>query len=194
MIEEHGRGPASQSSRSCQIRWDVLDAVEVEVPGFEDVTVALFLGALFSANRPLPIGQVAEQRVELSAPGLRRLGSASHRSPFHPFLPLRVNVLRPEHADRRERGQAGERQNVTSTEMLVRHGRRIHIFVCHDGGSGVRGEDLTTEEQSREQWETRGGCHGLGPDESGAGSLPLTACTARSAVVDSERIRIASAP
>ena len=29
----------------------------------------------------------------------------------------------------------------------------------------MRGEDLTTEERSREQWETRGGCHGLGPDE-----------------------------
>ena len=80
VIEDDGRRPPGQAPRPRQVGRDGLDPVEVEVPRFEDVAVALFLAALLAADGPLAIGKVAEQRVELAAAGLDALLAGSrHR-------------------------------------------------------------------------------------------------------------------
>jgi hypothetical protein len=83
---EVGRGPANQSCGRQTAEHS--HAVEVEVPGFEDVTVR-FLGAPF----PLigrSIGQVAEQRENFGgASGAWGAGI----SVFPSVHPLRVNNL-----------------------------------------------------------------------------------------------------
>ena len=65
VVEEHGRRAAGDLAWSRQVRRNGFDAVEVELPRFEDVPVTLGFAQLASADGPVTVGQVAHQRVEL---------------------------------------------------------------------------------------------------------------------------------
>ena len=80
MIEHDRRRATGQRAWPREVGGNRLDPVEVEVPGLEDVAVALLLAAFLAADGPLPIGKVAQQRVELAAPILGPLlGGSGHR-------------------------------------------------------------------------------------------------------------------
>ena len=114
MIEDHRRRTSGEPARARQVRRHRLDPIEVEVPRFEDVAVALLLAPLLAADGPPAIGEVAHQRVEFAAPalGILRLGSG-HR------LALERCAVRTE---RCQRGQPRNRQDIAPAEVLVRHG------------------------------------------------------------------------
>jgi hypothetical protein len=75
MIEDDRRNASSDLMWPGKVRRYVFDAVEVEIPGFENVAVAGFFASLLSAYRTLAIRQIAEQRIELAAPITGALGS-----------------------------------------------------------------------------------------------------------------------
>ena len=69
VVEEHGRRAARRVARPRDERRHRLDAVQVEDPALEDVAVPLLLADLVLADGPMPVRQLAEQPVQLAAPG-----------------------------------------------------------------------------------------------------------------------------
>ncbi len=71
VVEDDGWARAARSDRASEERGHGLEPVQVEHPRLEDVAAPLLLAALRGADRPLPVGQVAEQLVQAGAPRLR---------------------------------------------------------------------------------------------------------------------------
>src|SRR4029450_12496549 len=53
--------PPGRAFRARQVRGHVLDAVEIEVPGFEHVSLVLFFRSLLPADRAGPGGKICAQ-------------------------------------------------------------------------------------------------------------------------------------
>jgi hypothetical protein len=68
MVEQYRRNRPVQWLGPRQMHGHRLEPVEIQIPRFERVPVALCFVALLAGNRPLAIGQISEERVELLAP------------------------------------------------------------------------------------------------------------------------------
>jgi hypothetical protein len=79
-VVEYDTGNASaERARPGEVGGHRLDSIQIEVPGFENVSVTLFLVPFLSADRTLPVRKITQQAVQFAPACIRIAGGPAGR-------------------------------------------------------------------------------------------------------------------